>query len=374
MATADMKRSAAALLAAWTIAVLATPAAGAAEARHFQVDPFWPNPLPNNWILGQVSGLAIDAKDHVWIVQRPSTLTADEQGAALKPPLSKCCIPAPPVIEFDPAGNVVQAWGGPGDGYDWPSSEHGILVDPKGFVWLAGNGDKDGMVLKFTREGKFVMQIGHRISSIDSTDTTRLGRPADIAMDPEANEVYVADGYGDHRVAVFDADTGAYKRAWGAYGKPPTDDQLPPYDPKAPPAQQFRNPVHCVKLSRDGLVYVCDRTNDRIQVFRKDGTFVTEYFYLRDTLGPGSVWDVAFWPDRQQTLLFTADGANNEVRILVRATGEQLSAFGRSGRNAGQFHWLHNLGIDSKGNVYTSEVDTGKRIQKFRNLGAAPRN
>ncbi len=362
------------LLAIIVVTVLGAATASAADPPRFQVDPFWPKPLPNNWILGQVSGVAVDAQDHVWIIQRPGSLTTDEKGAALNPPLSKCCVPAPPVIEFDPAGAVVQAWGGPGDGYDWPSNEHGIYIDPKGFVWIAGNGEKDGMILKFTRAGKFVMQIGHAGSSKGSNDTTQLGRPADTWLDPEANEIYVADGYGNHRIIVFDADTGAYKRHWGAYGNKPTDEKLPPYDPKAPPSPQFANPVHCVKLSKDGLVYVCDRTNDRIQVFRKDGTFVAEYFYLKQTLFAGSVWDIYLWPDRQQTFLFNTDGSNNEVRTILRSDGEVLGAFGRSGRNAGEFHWVHNLAVDSKGNMFTTEVDTGKRVQKFRNLGDAPRN
>jgi hypothetical protein len=210
-----------------------------------------------------------------------------------------------------------------------------------------------------------VLQIGHEGPSKGSNDTTRLGRPADTNVDPATNEIFVADGYGNHRVIVFDADTGAYKRHWGAYGRPPTDDKLPPYDPAAAVTQQFANPVHCVKLAKDGLVYVCDRTNNRIQAFRRDGSFVTEWFYVKQTRGNG-VWDLAIWPDQQQSFLFNADGENNEVRILKRADGMVLGAFGRSGRQAGQFHWVHNLAIDSKGDIYTTEVDNGKRVQKFR--------
>jgi DNA-binding beta-propeller fold protein YncE len=210
-----------------------------------------------------------------------------------------------------------------------------------------------------------VLQIGHEGPSKGSNDTTRLGRPADTNVDPATNEIFVADGYGNHRVIVFDADTGAYKRHWGAYGRPPTDDKLPPYDPAAAVTQQFGNPVHCVKLAKDGLVYVCDRINNRIQVFHKDGSFVTEWFYVKATRGNGGVWDLAIWPDPQQSFLFNADGENNEVRILKRADGLVLGAFGRSGRQAGQFHWVHNLAIDSKGDIYTTEVDNGKRVQKF---------
>jgi DNA-binding beta-propeller fold protein YncE len=331
----------------------------------FEVDASWPKTLPNKWIMGQAAGVAVDAQDHVWVVQRPKTLTDDEKAASFDPPRTKCCVPAPPVLEFDQDGNLVQAWGGPGQGYEWPQNEHGIYIDPKGFVWLASNGENDGQILKFTRDGKFVLQIGKQGPQTNSLDTSRLGRPANVTVDPEANEVYVADGYYNHRIIVFDADTGAFKRQWGAYGKPPTDEKLPPYNPAAVPAQQFANPVHCVRIARDGLVYVCDRANDRIQVFRKDGTFVKEFFVEKNTLANGSVWDLEIWPDASETFLINADGANNEVRTLVRETGETIGAFGRNGRQAGEFHWVHNLAIDSKGNVFTTEVDTGKRAQKF---------
>jgi DNA-binding beta-propeller fold protein YncE len=223
--------------------------------------------------------------------------------------------------------------------------------------------------LKFTQEGKFVLQIGKSGPQTGSADTTRLGRPADTEVDPATNEVFIADGYGNHRVIVFDADTGAYKRHWGAYGKPPSDAKEPPYNPASTPPQQFANPVHCVKIAKDGLVYICDRSNDRIQVFRKDGTFVKEFFVAKETPGQGSMWDLDFWPDVKQTFLMNADGTNNEVRTLVRETGEVVGAFGQNGRNAGEFHWVHNLAVDSKGNVYTTEVDTGKRAQKFRYIG-----
>jgi len=349
-----------ALLCALTLAT-----AAAAEPPRFQVDPFWPKTLPNNWIMGQAAGVAVDAQDHVWVVQRPRTLTDDEKAASLNPPRTKCCVPAPPVLEFDQEGNLVQAWGGPRTGYDWPQNEHGIHIDPKGFVWIAGNGEQDGQILKFTREGQFVLQIGKPGPQTNSSDVSRLGRPANMQVDPGTNEIFVADGYFNHRVIVFDADTGAYKRHWGAYGKPPTDEKLPPYAPSAAPAAQFNNPVHCVKIAQDGLVYVCDRTNDRIQVFRKDGTFVKEFFIEKSTLANGSVWELALWPDANETYLMNADGANNEVRTIVRETGEVVGAFGRNGRQAGEFHWVHNLAIDSRGNIFTTEVDTGKRAQKF---------
>lgn len=352
----------------WIVAlaglVVAT-AVHAADAPKFQVDPQWPKPLPNNWIMGQAAGVAVDAEDHIWVVQRPRTLTDDEKAASLNPPRTKCCVPAPPVMEFDQDGNLIKAWGGKGEGFDWPANEHGIYIDSKGFVWLAGNGDTDGMILKFTRDGKFVMQIGKSGPQTDSKDTTRLGRPANMTVDAATNELYVADGYYNHRVIVFDSETGAFKRMWGAYGKAPTDEKLPAYDPTAAPSQQFGNPVHCVRIAQDGLVYVCDRQNDRIQVFRKDGTFVKEMFVEKNTLANGSVWDLEIWPDANETFLINADGANNEVRTLVRDTGEIVGRFGRNGRMAGDFHWVHNLALDSKGNIYTTEVDNGKRAQKF---------
>ena len=344
----------------------ATPAAFANDIPRFEVDPSWPQTLPNNWIMGQAAGVAVDAQDHVWVIQRPKSLTNDEKAATLDPPTSKCCAPAPPVMEFDQGGKLVQAWGGPGSGYDWPQNEHGVSIDHKGFVWIGGNGEKDGQYLKFTREGKFVLQIGKQGDQTNSNDLARLGKPADAEVDPETNEVYIADGYFNHRVIVFDADSGAYKRHWGAYGNKPTDEKLAPYNPTS---SQFGNPVHCVKIARDGLVYVCDRANNRIQVFRKDGRFVKEFAYEKNTRAAGSVWDLDFWIDGKQSFLFNADGTNNEVRTLVRETGEVVGRFGRNGRNAGDFHWVHNIAADSKGNLYTTEVDTVKPAQKFRYVG-----
>jgi DNA-binding beta-propeller fold protein YncE len=283
------------------------------------------------------------------------------------------------VIEFDHAGAVMRSWGGPGPGYDWPAQEHGLRVDGNGFVWIGGNGATDGMVLKFTLDGKFVMEIGKSAPRTSDADTSQLAKPADIWVDEAANEVYIADGYGNHRVIVFDATSGAFKRLWGAYGKPPAagipvlDPAKPSgYDPKAPPSPNFSNPVHCVKIAKDGLVYVCDRINDRIQVFHKDGSFVREFTYLRNTRGAGSTWDVALWPDRAQTYFLNADGTNNQIRIVRRSDGMVVGSFGRSGRQAGEFHWVHSIAIDSQGNVYAGEVDSGKRVQKFRVVSGAP--
>jgi hypothetical protein len=268
-----------------------------AEAPIFEVDPFWPKPLPNHWLLGSAIGVTVDDRDHVFIVHRGGSSLNErtEMGAATSPKTAEaCCVPAPPVLEFDAAGNLVGNWGGPGEGYEWPESNHGITIDHKGYAWIGGNGRNDAHVLKFTRDGKFLMQYGKQGRSGGSHDAANFGRVAKIFVDPASNEAYFADGYGNKRVAVIDADSGALKRYWGAYGNKPDDTNLGPYDPDAPPAQQFRNPVHCAELSRDGLLYVCDRPNNRIQVFRKDGSFVKEAFVARRTLGDGAVWDIAF--------------------------------------------------------------------------------
>jgi DNA-binding beta-propeller fold protein YncE len=334
----------------------------------FQVDALWPKALPHNWIIGQVSGIAVDKQDHIWIVHRPGSLTPRERAAEQNPPEAKCCVAAPPVLVFDQSGNLLKAWGGPGAGYEWPESEHGVYIDDNEFVWFAGNGKNDGQLLKFTMDGKFVLQIGKSGQGNDSNSTVRLGSPADIAVDTAAKEVYAADGYANRRIVVFDSETGAYKRHWGAYGNKPSDAKTPPYDPAKPASQQFGTPVHCVRIARDGLVYVCDRTNDRVQIFRKDGAFVAEHFYERNTRGTGSVYELAFSPDREQKFIYMIDGMNGEVRIVDRATSEVLSRFGRPGRQAGQFTALHNVAVDHQGNLYTAEVQTGERIQRFRRL------
>src|SRR5215467_5133074 len=332
----------------------------------FQADTSWPKPLPNNWILGQVAGIAVDAHDHVWIIHRPKTLIDEEKGAALDPKRAKCCVPAPAVIEFDTDGKVLHAWGGPGSGYEWFENEHGIYIDQQGNVWVGGNDPKDHQLLKFSREGNVLMQIGKQGQTGGSNSTTLLGRPAHMEIDAQANELYVADGYGNKRVIVFDAASGAYKRHWGAYGKPPSDDKLPMYKPDSP---QFANPVHCVRLAKDGLVYVCDRANNRVQVFRKDGTFVKQFVFEEKSLGSGSAFDLVFSNDPQQKLFYLADGTNDQVLTVERESGKVIAGFGRPGRFAGEFLVLHNIGIDSKGNLYTSEVATGKRVQKFRPSG-----
>jgi DNA-binding beta-propeller fold protein YncE len=349
--------------------------AAAVQAPIFEVDPLWPKPLPNHWLLGNTIGVGVDANDHVWIVHRggKSLNERTEMSAATNPKTAEeCCVPAPPVLEFDPAGNLVGHWGGPGEGYEWPESNHGITVDFKGNVWIGGNGAKDAHIVKFTKTGKFLMQFGHQGKSGGSNDTQNFGKVAKVIVDPKANEAYVADGYGNKRVAVIDADTGKFKRYWGAYGNKPDDAKMPPYNPDAPPAQQFRTPVHCAELSNDGFVYVCDRPNDRIQVFTREGKFVKETFIAKKTLGDGSVWDIAFSKDPQQKYLYLADGKNEKVYIIERATMTVLTSFGDGGRQPGQFFAVHSIATDSKGNIYTTETYEGKRLQKFVYKGLGP--
>ncbi len=376
-----------ALMGGVTAAAFQTPPAGSpagAPAPSFRVDAAWPKPLPNRWLVGAVVGVAVDARDHVWIVHRPGTLQPNETRSIWRA--------APPVLEFDPEGNLVSHWGGPGEGYEWPDLEHGIYVDDEGHVWLGAGGEQDAHLLKFTRDGRFLLQIGRKGRNGGSNDTAHLGGAANVTVDAEAHEAYVADGYVNHRVIVFDSRTGAYKRHWGAYGKPPDDgyferagERLPgpfrgvvqhenapsQYDPDGPPPPQFRI-VHVVRISRDGLVYVCDRTNDRIQVFRKDGTFVREAFVAKRTLGSGSVWDIGFSTDPGQTFLYVPDGTNQQVWILRRDTLEVVTSFGQAGRWAGQFYGAHNLAVDSRGNLFITETYEGKRVQKFVYTGMAP--
>jgi DNA-binding beta-propeller fold protein YncE len=350
-------------------------AKGGAQAPRFEVDPMWPKPLPNHWLLGSTIGVSVDAQDHVWIIHRSSaTLNANERGAELDPPTGECCKGAPPVLEFDQAGNLLRSWGGPGPGqdYEWPQSNHGITIDYKGNVWIGGNGADDGQVLKFTQDGKFIKQFGFGYASAGSTDTWAFRQVAKIFVDKQANEAYIADGYGNHRVAVIDADTGQFKRFWGAYGNKPNDENLGRYNPDAPPAQQFRNPVHCAEMSVDRLVYVCDRVNDRIQVFTPEGKFVKEQFIAKRSLADGSVWDIAFSKDPQQKYLYLADGRNQKVYVIERQPLQLLTSFGDGGRQPGQFFGAHSIAVDSKGNIYITETYEGKRVQKFSYKGLGP--
>jgi DNA-binding beta-propeller fold protein YncE len=322
----------------------------------FEPDPSWPKQLPNNWMLGQVGGIFVDSHDHIWVTSRPRTLDNNDKYAALDPPEADCCIPSPPVLEFDQAGNLIQSWGGPSKDYEWPDNEHGMFVDYKDNVWIGGNGPKDTNILKFSKSGKFLLQIGHHGKTGGSNDTENLNRPAGIYVYPKTNEVFVADGYGNRRVIVFDADTGAYKRHWGAYGNKP-DDTVPRTRVFDGPGPAQFNTVHGIRISNDGLVYVGDRVNNRIQVFTPEGKFVKEGFIERKTSTPeGTAFDVAFSADKGQQFLYVSDGSNKKVQILNRETLEVVGFFGgHGGHGPGQFYHLHSIATDSKGNVYIGE-------------------
>jgi NHL repeat len=313
----------------------------------FQADPSWPA-IPNNWVFGEVSSIAVDSHDHVWILQRPATIPEAQRANA-----------APPVLEFDANGKFIKSWGGPGKGYDWPEREHGIYIDPKDNVWIGGNngygtplppGDSDDMILKFTTAGKFLLQVGHRNTSTGNADTKNLHQPADAFL--YRSELFVADGYGNHRVIVLDAETGAFKRMWGAFGNTPTADTTP---------QQF-GLVHSIKVSNDGTVYVADRSNQRIHVFTAAGKFVKELMIgSRGQTAAG----LAFSPDAQQQFLYVANLGDSQIVIVNRKTLEIVGTFGSAGAAPGQFQTLHHLAVDSKGNIYTAEIGRGRRAQKL---------
>jgi hypothetical protein len=369
----------------------------------FQYDKTWPRePLPAQWKLGQVVGVHVDSRDNVWIVQRPGTLKNSEKEAtdlatygapagrgnisAASGPLAGCCKPAPPVIAFDQEGTVILSWGGPGQGFEWPTpaprspdsglgtgpfGEHAVFSDFNDNVWIGADGPGDGQILKFTRFGKFELQIGHAGGmSKGSNDLENLNGAQQIAVDPRTNEVFVADGLKNHRVIVFDGATGTYKRHWGAYGNKPDDEAASAkYDPSVR-SKQFGE-VHGIALSRDGLVYVCDRTNDRVQVFKSDGTFVKEGLVASTTLG-GSAYEIAFSPDPDQRYAYVVDGMNERVWILTRDSLETIGSFGYGGHYGGAFDAAHSIATDSKGNIYVGETWESKRVQRFLYKGLAP--
>ncbi len=380
------------------------------QAPKFEVDPFWPKPLPNGWVLGQTIGVAVDAQDNVWIVHRPGSLELKE--AYLTRQEADCCTAAPDVLAFDTNGNLIQHWGKV-EGHDWPTSNHGITVDSRGNVWLGANGAgqpgpapgsaaqfapaaargaapapapatdypgaaapgvttyHDSFILKFSKTGQYLGQIGKANGSKGSMDNDNVRGVAQIRFDPKSNELIAADGYGNHRVSVWDPDTLKFKRAWGAYGKPPTDNTLPAYQPGLPPPPQFRNPVHCAQPSKDGLIYVCDRVNDRLQVFKTDGTYVSETFLETNTKGDGSVWEIAFSRDAQEKYMYVADGANHKIHVFDRLAMKEIYSFGSGGRQPGEWYALHSIVTDSKGNIYTTETYRGQRVQKFTYKGLA---
>jgi DNA-binding beta-propeller fold protein YncE len=379
----------------------APPPPQKAGAVAYTADPMWPKPLPNGWILGSVTGVAVDAQDHIWIVHRGhASLTArTEAGTGTTPPTSElCCKAAPAVLEFDQAGTLVSSWDWP-DGIDKPESPGGIAVDAKGNIWITASGfpeaparrgggggraggggaagaagatpapapappKTDAHVLQFTKDGKFIRQIGKPGVTENNASQTALNRPAGVDVDTAANEVFVADGHGNRRVVVFDAATGAYKRHWGAYGAAPDDANPGPYDPNAPAAKTFRT-VSCVTIAKDGNVYVCDRQNNRIQVFTKAGKFVKEAVMQKGTLGNGAVWDIALSSDAAQQHLFVADGSDQKVIVVNRSTLAPMGEFGGGGRWPGAFAGVGSVAVDSRGNIYTGETFEGKRVQKF---------
>ena len=396
------------------------------EVPIYEWDPYWPKlPLPNDWAMGNVAGIEVDAQDHIWVLTRPRTiLHGHEDDASYPLPESQCCMPPPSVIEFDQEGNVVQGWGGPGPEYEWPGSqnaqgsatstnqgspqavprgydatydatapqppginltpreyhwppsEHSLAIDHNGNVWLAGS-----HVLKFTRDGQFLLEIGYappETKTRDSHNTEMIGggsNVAGVAVDPETNEVFLADGYANRRIIVFDADTAEFKRYWGAYGEPPDDSVLPrrlPFEwkPTDPRPSQFAV-AHSVRIAKDGLVYVGDRNNSRIQVFQKDGTFVQEAL-VRPTTMRGTLLDLNFSGDPEQRWLFVADGRNDKVWILRRSDLQVIGEFGHGGQFGGQFTIIHAIAADSQNNIYVGESLTGNRVQRFLYKGTGP--
>ncbi len=358
------------------------------DAPVYKVDPFWPKPLPNRWSMQQIVDLFVDKNDHIWMINR-SDPRPDEMGAATVPPRAECCRLGPEIIEFDPSGNVVKGWGSKGYVPGWPSRLQSFVVDREGNVWISGTDPGDSIV-KLSNDGKLLWDFGHRWPKgkevkQDNQNTDLLPGIEDFDLDEEAREIFVADGSRNKRVLVYDMNTGAFKRGWGGHGVPLSEidnDPAPPYDISGPPPDQkpFAPAIHCIHLSKDGLVYVCERGSDRIQVFTKNGRFVTSYFVhpstqargpncggpFNATTGPcGTVYNLTFSHDPAQKYLLVADGTNNTVWILNRNDGTVVGSFGGSGRYAGQLHWIDTIGIDSKGNVYTGEVEDGKRIQKF---------
>jgi DNA-binding beta-propeller fold protein YncE len=368
----------------------------------FEYDASWPKPLPNNWTTGNIGAISIDSKQHIWIAHRPHTTTGlfEQYGLTGE---AECCSPAPPVLEFDQAGNLLHGWGpihgpkgellgkqvwGPHPEVEWPANEHGIFVDDH-YVWLS-NSFAPSQILKFTRDGKLVARFG-KTEAKTSADQTNMAGPTQMTVDPSTNELYVADGYRNRRVLVLDAQTGAYKRSWGAYGHKPADPQGmasieggPEYEQSITKggmytpfwlstpgkrSQEFAT-VHCLAISRDRLVYVCDRFNNRLQVFRTDGTFVQEQVVRLETLGSGSVYAIDFSPD--QEFVYVADGTNKKIWILRRKDLAVLGSFGSGGRGGGQFMVIHAMVTDAKGNIYVGETVDNNRVQRFNFKGMKP--
>jgi hypothetical protein len=353
----------------------------------YKVDASWPKELPNNWILWNSTGLVIDKNDHIWVLHRPRQVSPPDAGAIQKPPISECCSPAPSVVEFDTQGNLLKSWGGPEYVPHWPILEHGLFIDKAGNFWIGGTFEAgananllaapipkpkellgDRHVLKFSPEGKQLLEIGHPSNApTNNQDTSILGAPAEIFVDDVAHEVYIADGYQNRRIVVYDSNTGVFKRGWGAYGIPlsEVDNGRPAkYDPAAP-AKQFRGSMVGIDISEDGLVYVADRGADRVQVFTKEGKFQKEFLIHSNTLGTGSVWGTMFSRDPKQKYLYVSDGVNGKIWILNREDGKEVGSIGHKGHQAGQFDQVERMALDSKGNLYVTEVAPNTRLQKF---------
>lgn len=356
-----------AALALLAVAELAGAQGSSLRAPEFIVDPSWPV-IPNGWVLGEVTSVAVDSSDNIWVLHVPQSVPEAQRDNA-----------APPVLKFDTAGTLLASWGGPGEGYEWPGREHGIFVDADDFIWIAGRagwprptepGSSDDMILKFTPSGDFVMQIGKRGQSTGNLDTENVHQATDVFVDTQANEIYAADGYGNKRIIVFDSETGAFKRMWGAFGNPPP----PTFGPNVPTPQpqtseegppEFGLP-HAIKVSRDGTVYLADRINNRIQLFTREGKFVKQ---VRVTNEGSDVQPVpagfAFSPDREQQFLYVVDSGAMRVVIFDRKSMEQIGAFGTKGSNPGEFDIVHHMAADSNGNLYTAEIVNQRRAQKF---------
>lgn len=354
----------------------------------FKVDPSWPQEMPNHWIMGAVTGVYVDSKQHVWVTHLPETLTEEElyeepwnvvtppggaggRGGAAAAPREKpvqigtCCKAAPPVLEFDQQGKLVQGWGQGSydDTSNWPREPHGIFVDHQDNVWI-GSYNRH-RVMKFTRDGKHLLTLGEYEKTGGSADTHLLGGPSGIWVDPKSNEVFISDGYRNRRVIVFDIN-GKYLRHWGAYGNVPDDTEK--FDPKTMMSgalpKQFSTP-HGITGSNDGKIYVADRRGNRVQVFDHAGKFLAEKVIAPATLSSGSAFVPVLSPDAQQTWLYVADGTNHKVWILRRSDLEIVGEFGRGGRQLGQFLRPHGMSVDSQGNLYVGEASTGRRVQRF---------
>jgi hypothetical protein len=378
------------LTGTFCLLVLASASAHAQAVPQYKPVAPWPKPLPDNWMLANAPAMAIDKNDHIWIAQRPRQLFPDDAAGAQTPPFAPCCVPAPSIIEFDAEGNVLKSFGGPNYLPDWPIMEHGLFIDGEGNFWLGGNyqgGNGNGLTapipkpkdltlgdrqeLKIDPTGtKVLLEIGHPSAApMNNQDTSILGAPAEVFVDDAAHEVYIADGYLNRRVVVYDSNTGAFKRGWGAYGMPLSEisnDRAPAHDPGGAPDKQFRGTMNSVDISVDGLVYVADRGGDRIQIFTKEGKFVKEFMISpKTTEGSGTVWSTMFSRDPKQKFLYVADGTNGMIRILTREDGMQVGTIGHKGHMVGEFDSCERMGLDSHGNLYVTEVNHNTRLQKF---------